>query len=74
MTTHTHTRTHTHTHRDIKDKRCRASEEILASKTQINYSNTSGIEKKKNVITRCPNIQFATQTRRKYRTLTYLEK
>lgn len=30
--------THIHTHTDMKDKRCRAPEEILASKTQINYS------------------------------------
>jgi len=34
----------------MKDKRCRAPDEILASKTQINYSNTSDIEGGKNVI------------------------
>jgi hypothetical protein len=44
--------THIHTHTDMKDERCGAREEILASKTQINYSNTSGIEKKKE----CDNV------------------
>jgi hypothetical protein len=59
----------------MKNKRCRAPEEILASMTHINYSNTSGIEENKRMqYMRCPNIQFATQTWRKYRTLTYLER